>query len=137
VLGLALLVSVQADAVDTSKIANALAAAKRGDARGDFTAALAILMPLAEQGNAEAQARLGVMRETGEGLIQDYSAAIAWYQRAAEQGDPTAQNNLGMMYARGLGVRKNYVEGHKWVNLAARQRSEATPLRHAVRARTC
>lgn len=99
--------------------AGPLDAAKAADDRGDYGAALGILMRLAEKGNAEAQARLGMMHETGEGVIQDYAAAMAWYLQAAEQGNATAQNNLGMMYARGLGTRKNFVEGHKWVNLAA------------------
>ena len=46
---------------------------------------LALPGPLAEQGNAEAQLKLGVMYNDyndGLGLPQDYAKAILWYYEA-------------------------------------------------------
>ena len=43
----------------------------------------------AEQGDADAQFNLGVMYETGGGVLQDYAEAVRWYRLAAEQGHVT------------------------------------------------
>ena len=62
------------------------------------------LLRLAEQGDAEAQHKLGRMYGKGQGLSQNYSEAVKWYRKAAEQGLPEAQRSLGFMYAKGQGV---------------------------------
>ena len=87
--------------------------------KGDYTTALRLYRPLAEQGNAEAQYSLGVMYDNGQGVTQNYAEAVKWYRKAADQGDARAQFNLGIMYAKGEGVPQDYVQAHKWVNLAA------------------
>ena len=51
----------------------------------------------AEQGDADAQANLGLMYYNGEGVPQDYAEAVRWFRLAAEQGDADAQYNLGVM----------------------------------------
>ena len=56
----------------------------------------------AEQGNSNAQTKLGWIYQNGQGITQNYQEAIRWYQLAAQQGDPIAQNNLGVLY---LGFR--------------------------------
>lgn len=71
---------------------------------GDFTTALWMWTPLAEQGDASAQYNLGVLYERGQGVPQDHKAAVKWYRLAAEQGVHDAQYNLGVMYRKGLGV---------------------------------
>ena len=48
----------------------------------------------AEQGNAEAQYRLGLSYYNGEGVPKDYAQAAFWWRKAAEQGEDTAQYNL-------------------------------------------
>ncbi|MBM3508219.1 MAG: SEL1-like repeat protein, partial [Alphaproteobacteria bacterium] len=55
--------------------------------RGDYAAALKEWRPLAEQGDAIAQALLGFMYAEGQGVPQDHAEAVKWYRRAAEQGD--------------------------------------------------
>ncbi len=89
--------------------------------RGGYATALREFRPLAEQGNAEAQLKLGVMYNDGLGVPQDYAKAILWYYEAAEQGNDSAQFYLGGMYEQGLGVSLDYVEAHNWYNLAAAQ----------------
>src|SRR5215831_19451609 len=89
--------------------------------RGDYATALRELLPLAQQGDAEAQARLGSMYLWGQGVPQNYTEAVKWTQRAAEQGHAKAQANLGMMYHEGQGVPQSYAEAVKWTQRAAEQ----------------
>ena len=77
--------------------------------------------PLAEQGNAQAQIKLGGMYLAGLGVQQDDAMAIAWFRKAAEQGSAEAQSHLGGMYERGKGVPQNYAESLKWYRKAAEQ----------------
>ena len=84
-----------------------------------FTTALNEWRPLAEQGMAEAQHKLGIMYTNGEGVAQDYAEAVKWYRLAAEQGYDHAQYNLGIRYDEGQGVTQDYVQAHMWFNLAA------------------
>jgi TPR repeat protein len=104
---------------------SALAAAADFDAgcsaydRGDFAAALEEWQPLAEQGHAQAQFRLGCLHAFGLGVPQDHEQARTLFLRAAEQGDADAQNNLGGMYALGWGVPVDFVEAYMWFDLAA------------------
>lgn len=86
---------------------------------GDFVTALREWRPLAQQGNAEAQANLGLMYQRGEGVPQDYAEAVSWYRKAAEQGFAQAQANLGGMYLLGEGVPQDFVSAHMWFNLAS------------------
>ncbi len=66
-------------------------AGKRAYERGDYSVALKELRPLAEQGNAEAQALLGLMYNLGRGVPLDSSQALKWYKAAAEQGGKRAR----------------------------------------------
>jgi uncharacterized protein len=89
--------------------------------RGDYTTALRAWHPLAEQGDAEAQFHLGVMYESGQGVLRNHAEASKWYRKAAEQGDAVAQFNLAIMYAKGDGVSQNDTEAAQWYRLAADQ----------------
>ena len=87
--------------------------------KGDGATALRELTPLAEQGDALAQAALELIYDKAQGVPQDYKAAARWYRLAAEQGYAAAQNNLGAMYLNGEGVLQDNVRGHMWANIAA------------------
>jgi len=89
--------------------------------RGDYETAFKEFKAAAEQGNAEAQNRLGDMYAEGQGVPQDYGEAVKWYRRAAEQGDAKAQFFLGSMYVEGQGVIQDYAEAVKWFRRAADQ----------------
>jgi len=52
----------------------------------------------AEQGDAEAQYRLGVMYARGQGVKKDPAAALKWYRRSAGQGYGKAQEALEIYY---------------------------------------
>lgn len=89
--------------------------------RGDYAAALRLLRPLAERGNADAQFNLGFMYDLGKGVPRSEVEAARLYRLAAEQGLVDAQWHLGFMYANGQGVPQDYVLAHMWLNLAAAQ----------------
>jgi TPR repeat protein len=105
--------------------------------RRDNVAVARRIVPLAQRGDAHAQAILGFMFATGQGVPQSYEAAVEWYSRSADGGDPMGQYRLGLMYDKGFGVSKNIVLAYKWLNLAAahasrRDREHYALLRDAV-----
>ena len=79
----------------------------------------------AEQGDAPAQAMLGLMYANGEGVPEDDAEAVKWCRKAAEQGNAAAQYNLAFMYANGEGVPENDAEAVKWYRKAAEQGNAA------------
>ena len=57
---------------------------------GDYATALREWKPLARQGDANAQNKLGYMHHRGFGVPKDYKTAVKWYRLAAEQGHLTS-----------------------------------------------
>lgn len=90
----------------------------------NFSLALSLWLPLAEQDNALAQTLVGSMYAYGEGTGQDDVQAVKWFTRAANQGSVQAQYNLGIMYEQGFGVEKNLDEARRWLLAAAEQGRE-------------
>ncbi len=89
--------------------------------RGDYATALTKFRPLAQQGDARAQYKLGLIYSKGQGVPQDYAEALYWYRQAAEQGDASGQFGLGGMYFDGRGVPRDYAEAARWYRQAAEQ----------------
>ena len=79
------------------------------------------LREAAEQGDAEAQNKLGAMYAYGERVPEDSREAVKWFRKAAEQGFAKAQYNLGVMYSKGKGVAEDDQEAVKWYHKAAEQ----------------
>ncbi len=73
----------------------------------------------ADQGDADAQLKIGDMYFEGRAVAQDYSEAGQWYRFAADHGNAAAQYNLGILYAKGQGVPLDNILAHMWFNLAA------------------
>lgn len=73
----------------------------------------------ADTGNVQAQYKLALMLEYGEGVKQDHARAAALHQKAAESGSIGAQHSLGMMYYQGKGVRTNKINAYIWLAMAA------------------
>lgn len=84
-------------------------------------APVAKILARAERGDVAAQAWLGRLYETGQGVPQDYYEAAKWYYRAATAGHGGAQYALAMLYNKGMGVRRDYVLSYMWLNLSAAQ----------------
>jgi TPR repeat protein len=89
--------------------------------KGDLATALRLTRPLAEQGNASAQALLALMYALGQGVPQDYATALVWYRKAADQGLASAQSDLAAMYEEGLGVKADAAAALVWYRKAAEQ----------------
>ncbi len=92
----------------------------------DCPAALKILRPLAEQGNATAQRYLGGMYLYGHGVEKNEEQAAKWfgsafksYEKRAAEGDTGGQFWIGRMYELGEGTKQDCAEGLKWQRLAA------------------
>ena len=93
----------------------------RAGLSGDYATAVAILGPLAEQGDARAQFQIGVMCSNGQGIPQDYDKALYWYHLAAAQGLGEAQYNIGVMYDEGKGVPQDEAKAIEWFSKPAAQ----------------
>ena len=109
-----LLLSLISCSSETTDLQKGLDAANNGD----FETALREWTPLAEQGDAEAQFNVGLMYESGQGVLKDYKTAVKWYTLAAEQGNAKSQYYLGMMYYEGEGVIQDNIYAHMWGNIA-------------------
>jgi uncharacterized protein len=69
----------------------------------------------AEQGDSEAQYKLGVAYFLGEGVVQNYKESVKWTRKAAEQGHADAQYDLGLAYYLGQGIEQDSAEAISWI----------------------
>ena len=104
--------------------------------RKDYKWAKKYWEPLAEEGDCDAQFRMGTLCFLGAGVPQDYDAARQWWLHAAAQGQSFAQALLATMYARdsmsimtistettfdctgGCRCEKNMLQAYKWMKLS-------------------
>lgn len=75
---------------------------------------------LAEQGDAEAQYRMGQMLLTGKGAEKDEPQGVEWLRKAAGQGMADAQYRLAVCLRKGIGTEKDAQEAKRWLEEAAR-----------------
>ena len=87
----------------------------------DHETALKQIKPLAEEGDPEAQYKLGRMYYTGEVVPIDDRKAIHWFKKAAEQAHARAQYNLGSMLDNGEGTPQDFKQSLLWHTKAADQ----------------
>jgi TPR repeat protein len=116
-IALVFLLSVSAGAAG----AQDLEKGRKAFEKGDYEAALAELLPLAERGNAEAQYDVGLMYSKGLGVPQNDVTAAKWIKAAAEQGNAEAQLEFVLLLNIGMGVPQNYTVGANWLKAAAEQ----------------
>ena len=99
-------------------------------AKDDHHFAVRLYQESAENGNSDAQYKLGLLYLTGNGALQDFAEAAKWLKLAAEQGYGLAQYELGLIYRTGYGLAADQVQSYVWLNLAA-----AAGIQQAVTAR--
>ncbi len=75
----------------------------------------------AEQGDAEAQLRLGMRYAEGDGVIQNDKEAARWFEMAAKQGLAEAQYQYGLVLLQGRGVVQNYKAAFSWIEKPAQR----------------
>lgn len=107
-------------------IVSAAAAAQIEAARAafdkeDYETAYRLFKPLAEQGSADAQYRLGLMHKFGWGTVKDHDDAARWLRAAAEQAHAQAQAELGVFFKDGRGVKRDLAQAAAWFRKAAEQ----------------
>lgn len=93
----------------------------------DYAAAAQIWEPLAQEGEANSQTRMGYLYEHGLGVVPDSAKAADWYRRAAEQDDPAGAFNLGVLYRKGQGVPRDDLIARQWYERAARNGHPVAP----------
>ena len=91
----------------------------------DYTNAFKLLLPLAEQGQENAQSLVGTFYQHGLGTKKDMKLAFKWYLRSAERGASDGQNNVGYCYKFGKGVKKNLTTAFEWFKKAAGESNRA------------
>lgn len=74
--------------------------------QGEYKKALTIFKKLADQGNPDAQLKLGLMYHYGLGTKENDSLAFGLIRKSAEQANADAQFHLANMYLYGYGVPK-------------------------------
>ncbi len=74
---------------------------------GDYAQARLWYGKAADQGNAEAQAMVGILYARGLGVERDDAQALQWFFKAANHGSARALSLLGDMYSAGRGVQKD------------------------------
>jgi len=87
----------------------------------NFSQAMQLLNPYAEEGDAEAQFRVAIMHQNGLGVVANPMAAYKWMKASAEQGLAMAQHSLGFMYMEGECVDQNGEKAVEWFTKAADQ----------------
>jgi len=86
---------------------------------GDFETAMAEWLPMARQGDPDAQYRVGRLHARGHGVDRDDGIAVEWFLKSANQRYAPAQNDLGQMYEQGRGVEQDDSEAVRWFRAAA------------------
>ena len=85
---------------------------------GEFFEALEALLPLANAGDARAQAEVGMIYHYGLVSAKNFPKALDYYNRAANQQNPDGMLGLAVMNALGQGYAVNMIEAYKWLLLA-------------------
>ena len=85
---------------------------------GEFFEALEALLPLANAGNARAQAEVAAIYHYGLVGGKNFQKALDYYNRAAAQENVDGMLGLAVMSALGQGYAKNMIEAYKWLLLA-------------------
>ena len=76
-------------------------------AAGNRDAAISLYREAAALGDLRAMVSLGLITETGDGIIKDLPAAIALYEQAAAGGSPDGAINLAVALFGGAGIERN------------------------------
>lgn len=84
-----------------------------------YDKAFDIFKPLADAGDAKAQAALAIMHEQGQGVPVDKAKALKWLKQAAKQGIAIAQHDLGVKYYQGKDVPRDHEKAFLWWRRAA------------------
>lgn len=94
-----LIMLVMLQACSTSTESKALTKGASEFDNQQYQSAFADLLPVARQGDAEAQYAVGYLYYNGLGVAKDFNSAVSWFNKAADQGNAKAKKALAMMDA--------------------------------------
>jgi TonB family protein len=80
------------------------------------------MIEAAEQGDVNAQIKLGDAYVSGANVAKDYEEAVKWFSKAAEQGNIFAQIQLTSICSV---FQKDYVKAYMWIEVATDSISHA------------
>ena len=111
-------------------VSNAQAGANYDDAmlafeNQDYSAALNIVLPLAQKNDVEAMTLLGRVYDEGFNKAKE---AFSWFKKAAELGNAQAQVELAELYDAGEGGPQDTEQAVIWYEKAAQQEHEEAQL---------
>ncbi len=94
----------------------------------EYDKSMALIKPLAEQGDPEAQYFMATFYWYGTGVTRSAPIAQKWFakalttwQSAADAGDADAMVEVSRMYNSGLGVERDVDAALKWLHMALEQ----------------
>jgi TPR repeat protein len=87
----------------------------------NYADAMRIFRPMADAGDARAQASVGKLYIDGRGVTQNFAEALKWFRMSAAQNDVRGFANLGYAYRNGRGVPQDHVQANQWYKKAADQ----------------
>ncbi|MBR4674643.1 MAG: sel1 repeat family protein [Victivallales bacterium] len=91
----------------------------------DMARAMEMYLKAAEQNYAEAQCRIGLIYEAGQGGIDNPELAAKWFKKAAKQNHEVALLHLGVFYMEGKGVKKDLEKAVKYLRKASKKYPDA------------
>jgi len=94
ILLLTLLLAACATQTPMERSQQAFSQGKTNFLQGNYRQAFQELLPLAEDGNADAQYAIAYMYYYGQGVPQDVDVAKSWMKKAASQGQFLAKQAL-------------------------------------------
>lgn len=97
----------------------AMAEADKAYSAQDDARALALYLPLARNGNRDAQYRVARIYSRNKGVAPNESEECNWWEAAARQGDSTAATNFGLCFESGKGRNQSYPLAAQWYRRAA------------------
>ena len=77
---------------------------------GRFPKAIEMLTPLANNNNAYAQLRLGILHYHGQGTPEDEKVALHWWKKSAAQGNADAMFQIANAYLFGSQAAKGVAD---------------------------
>lgn len=108
-----------ADAAHRQAVDSRIAQAQSHFENGRSEQGVALLRPLADEGNPEARFLLGLAYSDGQGALRDLARALRLFEAAAADGHADAAFLAGLAHHRGRGAAANQTEAVRYMHQAA------------------
>lgn len=87
--------------------------------QGRFAEAYQSWTAAAEAADPLGDLYLGVLYDSGLGVVASPQLAMTWYRRAADAGNASGAFNVGVLYDSGIGVQRDMAQAASWYARAA------------------